>query len=1460
MKFIELARRFRNITEQDFDNPELLASFGEQIYHYGTDDWEKLLESRRVVLLAEAGSGKTEEMKAQADKLKKQGQYAFYADLASLDRDSLPDLLSADDEEIFNTWKTDSHSQAWFFLDAVDELKLTQGKLKRALNRFSKDVKGLLDRVHVVISCRPSDWQPDLDMVTVQNTLPIRPAESDTDKLTGEELFLAPFLRNEERRQQEDNPADETDTIRTVIMLPLTRSQIETYARSCGVQDAEAFMAEIRQQEAWIFANRPLDCGNLVQLWNSKGKLGTRVEQHEVNIEIKLKDDPERPDNNVLSEAKARDGAECLALALALTRMRTLLAPGHEPSEGVLDSAAILTGWTGAKQNALLRRGLFDPATYGRIRFHHRSVEEYLAACRFRSLREKGMPIRSLKRFFFAERYGAEVVIPSMRPIAAWLALWNEDIRRELIRREPEVLLAYGDPGDLSIEARAEVLRAFAAAYGDGGWRGISISIGEVRRLAHSELAPVIRELWGKYPANEEVCNLLLEIIWQGAIEDCADIAEDVAWDVQRSEYQRGLAVFGLVACNQSTMLRKIAESILTEQNQWPGRTVPQLAHQLFPKHLSVNELVALIKQTPEPRSVTSGFSWYFEQIGGDIDPSSSTAVELRNAIADLIWQGRHSRQEGYGKITGKYGYLSSGLTILCEKQLSSITSDRDSIRACAVANRFEKELNAGEEPQFIAIKKHFKDNPVLRERAFWIEVELMGSLLPERDSFSRFDAVAANSLLGERYRPAKLEDRSWLLNVLRDSSAFLENRKIAYEVLFQLWHLNERSKTEAEQLRQAVADDSSLAEKVKKDTAPINPDTEEKKWERRDRRLQCVRKGRERQRIEKWRKWREELLADTEAAFSSEQVLSTLRNLYHWLNRHTKEHSPSKVWNKDALTQAFNAEMASRAADDCKGIWRKQPLVLWSYRADGERDLMMWHYALFGLAEESSLPGWARLLTDEEAKRAVAYATLEGCGFPSWFADLVNAYPDVVESVLGDELDRELAIVADESSLPVLNTLAYYADESLKQLLTPRLCVALPNWPKKFAEEKSARFSADHLGRVIKILDETAEEKERVILAAECASRFKKEPNGSLALSWLAGLFRFAPEQATEVLERGLKAVKESERTDLAVRIFAGLFERHTNALSARLPAIQDQSVRVKVIKHLVRCAYTYIRPEQDNVHDEGSWTPDSRDDAASARSSLLTSLLDTPGANAYKIILELADDPLFAHFPDRLRFRAREQAAKDTEFAPYEPAVLVALERKFEAPPRSRDELFEVMMNRLDDLQHDIAHHKFTIRQTLRSIEQEIEMQRYLAGRLQEKSKGAYTAVEREPEDADRKKPDIRLSAVQEGKQQAAIEIKLAIKARWSMRDFKQALKNQLVGLYLRHETCRAGCLLLTYNGSQTYWIHPETRKRVYFPELIKELQAAAQKIEAERNHEIRVAVFGLDLTDPHLEPAHG
>lgn len=204
---------------------------------------------------------------------------------------------------------------------------------------------------------------------------------------------------------------------------------------------------------------------------------------------------------------------------------------------GVVDSSLILPDWSEEKRQALLRKALFDPATYGRVKFHHRSVQEYLAARRLDELRKRGMSTKALCRLLFAERYGVPVVIPSMRPIAAWLALWNRHVQRELLRREPETLLSMGDPETLPIPIRAELLRAFAQSYGNGGWRGLRIPIEEVRRLAHPELGSVVLELWGQGPTNEDVRELLLDLMDQGGMQQCASVCEQAARDVNLPEH-----------------------------------------------------------------------------------------------------------------------------------------------------------------------------------------------------------------------------------------------------------------------------------------------------------------------------------------------------------------------------------------------------------------------------------------------------------------------------------------------------------------------------------------------------------------------------------------------------------------------------------------------------------------------------------------------------------------------------------------------------------------------------------------------------------------------------------------------------------------------------------------------------------------------------------------------------------
>lgn len=475
-------------------------------------------------------------MREQVRQLRAEGKRAFFLPLEALDEGKIADLLTVDDERAFNSWRTDDRNIAWLFLDAVDELKLTQGKLERVLRRVAKEIDGCLHRVHIVISCRPTDWRSTLDLAALRDAFPTAPLSAPA--AASEELFLSALREPEPAKQSDKGERSTPSPSETsfVVLLPLDQTQIEAFARAQGVADVAAFMAELRKENAWSFARRPLDLSELIATWRGQGRLGTRAEQHEANVVARLEDHPDRPDQGLLTDVELRVGAERLALALSLTRTLTIRAPelsmDVEYALGVLDSASILPDWSEEKRQALLRRALFDPATYGRVKFHHRSVQEYLSARRLDELRKRGMSTKALGRLLFAERYGVPVVLPSMRPIAAWLALWDRHVQRELTRREPETLLSMGDPGTLPIPIRAELLRAFAQSYGSGGWRGLRVPFEEIRRLAHPELGSVVLDLWGQGPTNEDVRELLLDLMEQGRMHQCANVCEQAARDV----------------------------------------------------------------------------------------------------------------------------------------------------------------------------------------------------------------------------------------------------------------------------------------------------------------------------------------------------------------------------------------------------------------------------------------------------------------------------------------------------------------------------------------------------------------------------------------------------------------------------------------------------------------------------------------------------------------------------------------------------------------------------------------------------------------------------------------------------------------------------------------------------------------------------------------------------------------
>lgn len=110
--------------------------------------------------------------------------------------EDLRSLLDADEEVRLDRWLASQSEMATFFLDSIDELKLTMGSFERALKRLKKCIGGQLHRVRVVITTRPTPFDEEL----IRSVLPVPPAPSLEPN---EETFAKIAMR--EHQEQHDN-------------------------------------------------------------------------------------------------------------------------------------------------------------------------------------------------------------------------------------------------------------------------------------------------------------------------------------------------------------------------------------------------------------------------------------------------------------------------------------------------------------------------------------------------------------------------------------------------------------------------------------------------------------------------------------------------------------------------------------------------------------------------------------------------------------------------------------------------------------------------------------------------------------------------------------------------------------------------------------------------------------------------------------------------------------------------------------------------------------------------------------------------------------------------------------------------------------------------------------------------------------------------------------------------------
>ena len=342
----------------------------------------------------------------------------------------------------------------------------------------------------------------------------------------------------------------------------------------------------------------------------------------------------------------------------------------------------------------------------------------------------------------------------------------------------------------------------------------------------------MIRECW-RAGANDDVRELLLELVWQGAVQSCADLARDVALDGSAAPDHRVVAIRALVACNRERDLVRLVGNMLSRSGSWPDRVVHGVAADLFPRFITANQLVVLIERTKELKHVAGGFDWVSQQIAGAVEPRSAAAVDLRDGLTELLRRGR-LQETGLYNLHSRFDYVASALATLCERQSAKLSGRPDLalIRATVVACRFGglkgRDL-AGNRPMSEGpLKTRMTADPALRREVFWAELAFVDEIEPTDDQRRRFGEVMHEGLVGS----LSGDDRHWLLGDLADENR-PERRPVALHALIYLWRSRGMPAAELGEIREGVKEDPELGRILDEETAPRKPDESVREMER---------------------------------------------------------------------------------------------------------------------------------------------------------------------------------------------------------------------------------------------------------------------------------------------------------------------------------------------------------------------------------------------------------------------------------------------------------------------------------------------------------------------------------------------------------------------------------------------------------------------------------------------------
>jgi hypothetical protein len=945
---------------------------------------------------------------------------------------------------------------------------------------------------------------------------------------------------------------------------------------------------------------------------------------------------------------------------------------------------SVLSDWDDKDQSALLSRPIFDEAIYGAVRFHHRSVREYLTAEWVAELLNRETSRRAIETLFFRNQYGLDIVVPTLRPILPWLVILDEKIREYVRKVAPEVIFEGGDPSQLPLGVRRYILREVCEQMADGALGHSVRDYAAVQRFANTDLTEDVRALIRQYANNKDLTAFLLRMVWIGQLADVLPEAMEVALNPTAERYTRIAAFRAIKAVGFVEDQEHVRQSFLAETSELKREWLAELIKDTQPtKQTLIWLLTCLEKSDPKDRYSVDHLSDAVTEFVGIADiellPQLVTGLDRLLGVPPMI-------ERRYCEVSEKFQWLMVPASKAVERLILARHSAALEPDALAILHKFTVAREYGVYG-LSDVKAEFSQSvstwQELNHALFWFEIQRSREAVDKKRGERLTDFWQA-SHFGSFWR----FDESDFEHVAQEISCqpLLDDKLVALSLAFNLYRAANRPRAWREQLKKLAAGNVELAERLRTYLRPPAQDHNSRRWKKQGAKWKKQHEARLKKQEKYHDDWKNYFNVNLDKAQAAlREKPGNITNPLLYLFEQTREkNSTSGRWteyNWKTLIPKYGEDVARFYRDGTVSFWRHYVPKL---RSEGAPPNQTPYAVIIGLTgleiEAHETKGWPKNLNAAEVELASKYASFELNGFPTWFPKLFETHPKIVCDFLMREIHYELSIEKPEEDTHYVISDVSCSGQWAWNQIAPGIFEFL-----KRTEPKNM-FNLDKLLKILQgstLTDAQIEE-----LASRKCHALRKPDH---VARWVAVWTCVAPNAAIADLKDRLAKIDEPEMRTLFAMTFV---TKLCGGRSDDGSAVRQAFKMPEYLKALYLLMHEYIRSKEDiNRAGTGAYSPGLRDNAQDARDGLFNLLNQIPGKESFLALNDIAKvHPVETSRPWIL-FRAKTKAEQDGDIEPWLPSQVRDFHEKLERTPRNHREMAELAVLRLLDLKDDLV-----------------------------------------------------------------------------------------------------------------------------------------------------------------------